>query len=172
MCGIAGQVGTQLLDEGAMRAVTEKLAHRGPDGHDHLRRPNAWLGHRRLSIIDLEGGRQPIGNEDGTVWIVCNGEIYNYQDLRPGLIEKGHQFKTESDCEVVLHLYEEEGEACLQKLRGMFAFAIWDERKQKLFCARDRLGQKAFLLRQKRRRSAFRFRDQGAPESRSRTSGR
>ena len=127
-----------------MRSVTAQLAHRGPDGHDHVRRERAWLGHRRLSIIDLEGGRQPITNEDGTVWIICNGEIYNYRDLRPGLIDKGHQFKTESDCEVVLHLYEEEGEACLQKLRGMFAFAIWDERKQQLFCARDRLGQKPF----------------------------
>ena len=127
-----------------MRSVTAAIAHRGPDGHDHVRRDKAWLGHRRLSIIDLEGGRQPITNEEGTVWIVCNGEIYNYKDLRPGLIEKGHQFKTESDCEVVLHLYEEEGEACLQKLRGMFAFAIWDERKQRLFCARDRLGQKPF----------------------------
>ncbi|MDH3663233.1 MAG: asparagine synthase (glutamine-hydrolyzing), partial [Alphaproteobacteria bacterium] len=124
--------------------MTSAIAHRGPDGHDHVRRDNAWLGHRRLSIIDLEGGRQPISNEDGSVWIVCNGEIYNYQDLRPGLIDKGHVFKTESDCEVVLHLYEEEGEACLQKLRGMFAFAIWDERKQQLFCARDRLGQKPF----------------------------
>ncbi len=144
MCGIAGQVGAKLLDESAMVAVTEELAHRGPDGHDHLRRENAWLGHRRLSIIDLEGGRQPIGNEDGTVWIVCNGEIYNYQDLRPALIEQGHKFRTDSDTEVILHLYEEEGEACLQKLRGMFAFAIWDEREQKLFCARDRLGQKPF----------------------------
>ncbi|MEM7044678.1 MAG: asparagine synthase (glutamine-hydrolyzing) [Pseudomonadota bacterium] len=144
MCGIAGQIGSRLLDESAMRAVTGTLAHRGPDGFDHIRREKAWLGHRRLSIIDLEGGRQPIGNEDGTVWIVCNGEIYNYRDLRPGLIEKGHQFKTESDCEVVLHLYEEEGEDCLQKLRGMFAFAIWDELKQRLFCARDRLGQKPF----------------------------
>jgi len=144
MCGIAGQVGSRLLDESAMQSVTAAIAHRGPDGHDHIRREKAWLGHRRLSIIDLEGGRQPITNEDGTVWIVCNGEIYNYQDLRPDLIAKGHQFKTESDCEVVLHLYEEEGEACLKKLRGMFAFAIWDERKQRLFCARDRLGQKPF----------------------------
>ncbi|MEZ5934980.1 MAG: asparagine synthase (glutamine-hydrolyzing) [Alphaproteobacteria bacterium] len=144
MCGIAGQVGHRLLDDGAMRAVTETLAHRGPDGHDHVRREKAWLGHRRLSIIDLEGGRQPIVNEDDTVWIVCNGEIYNYQDLRPELIAKGHKFRTDSDCETVLHLYEEEGEACLEKLRGMFAFAIWDENKQKLFCARDRLGQKPF----------------------------
>ncbi len=132
-----------------MRSVTSAIAHRGPDGFDHVRRDKAWLGHRRLSIIDLEGGRQPITNEDGTVWIVCNGEIYNYQDLRPGLIQKGHQFKTDSDCEVVLHLYEEEGEACLQKLRGMFAFAIWDERKQQLFCARDRLGQKPFYYARK-----------------------
>lgn len=144
MCGIAGQIGSHCLDESAMQSVTAMLAHRGPDGHDHVRRDKAWLGHRRLSIIDLEGGRQPIANEDGTIWIVCNGEIYNYRDLRPGLIAKGHRFKTNSDCEVILHLYEEEGEACLQKLRGMFAFAIWDERRQRLFCARDRLGQKPF----------------------------
>lgn len=132
-----------------MRSVTAAIAHRGPDGFDHLRRSKAWLGHRRLSIIDLEGGRQPIGNEDGSLWIVCNGEIYNYQDLRPSLIAKGHVFTTESDCEVILHLYEDEGEACLQKLRGMFAFAIWDERKQQLFCARDRLGQKPLYYAQR-----------------------
>ena len=148
MCGIAGQVGARLLDEPMMRSMTAALAHRGPDGFDHVRREKAWLGHRRLSIIDLEGGRQPISNEDGTVWIVCNGEIYNYQDLRPGLIAKHHKFRTDSDCEVVLHLYEEEGVDCLQKLRGMFAFAIWDERKQQLFCARDRLGQKPFYYAQ------------------------
>ena len=148
MCGIAGQVGARLLDEPMMRSMTAALAHRGPDGFDHVRREKAWLGHRRLSIIDLEGGRQPISNEDGTVWIVCNGEIYNYQDLRPGLIAKHHEFRTDSDCEVVLHLYEEEGVDCLQKLRGMFAFAIWDERKQQLFCARDRLGQKPFYYAQ------------------------
>lgn len=144
MCGIAGQVGTRLLDESTMRSVTAAIAHRGPDGHDHVVREKAWLGHRRLSIIDLEGGRQPIANEDNTIWIVCNGEIYNYRDLRPDLIEQGHKFRTDSDTEVILHLYEEEGEACLQKLRGMFAFAIWDEKKQQLFCARDRLGQKPF----------------------------
>lgn len=144
MCGIAGQVGSRLLDESTMQSVTAAIMHRGPDGHDHVRREKAWLGHRRLSIIDLEGGLQPIANEDQTIWIVCNGEIYNYQDLRPRLIEQGHKFRTESDTEVILHLYEEHGEACLQKLRGMFAFAIWDERKQQLFCARDHLGQKPF----------------------------
>jgi hypothetical protein len=105
------------------------------------------LGHRRLSIIDLGGGRQPIGNEDGTRWIVCNGEIYNYRELMRELEEKGHRFRTRSDTEVILHLYEEMGEACLDRLRGMFAFAIWDENEQRLFAARDHLGQKPFFYR-------------------------
>ncbi len=144
MCGITGQIGSRLLDRSSMRRMTASLAHRGPDGVDHVVRDRAWLGHRRLSIIDLDGGGQPIANEDRTVWIVCNGEIYNYRDLRENLIERGHRLRTESDTEVILHLYEDEGVECLDHLRGMFAFAIWDEPRRRLFAARDRLGQKPF----------------------------
>ena len=144
MCGITGQIGARLLDQPSMRRMTASLAHRGPDGVDHVVRDHAWLGHRRLSIIDLDGGRQPIANEDRSVWIVCNGEIYNYRDLRQDLLARGHRFRTESDTEVILHLYEDEGVDCLERLRGMFAFAIWDEPRRRLFAARDRLGQKPF----------------------------
>jgi len=119
------------------------IEHRGPDGQGIFVRQNVGLGHRRLSIIDLEGGRQPMANEDGSVWITFNGEIYNYQEIRPGLEER-HHFKTRSDTEVILHLYEEKGTDCLKDLRGMFAFAIYDFRERKLFAARDHLGQKPF----------------------------
>jgi asparagine synthase (glutamine-hydrolysing) len=147
MCGIAGIVGGRHADPAATRGMLHALRHRGPDDEDlHLAR-GATLGHRRLSIIDLGGGRQPIGNEDGTRWIVCNGEIYNYRELMRELEEKGHRFRTRSDTEVILHLYEETGEACLDRLRGMFAFAIWDENEQRLFAARDHLGQKPFFYR-------------------------
>ena len=100
------------------------------------------LGFRRLSIIDLQSGHQPLSNEDGTIWIVFNGEIYNFQELRAFLLSKGHTFKTQSDTEVIVHLYEELGPQCLEKLRGMFAFAIWDENTKTLFLARDRVGIK------------------------------
>ena len=100
------------------------------------------LGHRRLAIIDLNTGQQPLANENDSVWIVFNGEIYNYQELRTGLLARGHIFKTQSDTEVIVHLYEEYGEACVKKLRGMFAFAIWDDRQKVLFLARDRVGIK------------------------------
>src|SRR3954452_9976577 len=126
MCGIAGIVGGRFADSSAVRRSLDALRHRRPDDQDIHQANGATLGHRRLSIIDLEGGRQPIANEDGTRWIVCNGEIYNYQPLMRELEEKGHRFRTRSDTEVILHLYEEEGEACLDRLRGMYAFAIWD----------------------------------------------
>ena len=121
--------------------MTDTLRYRGPDDEGWHIQGGVGLGHRRLSIIDLEGGRQPISNEDGSVWIVFNGEIYNYQDIRPRL-EGSHQFQTNSDTEVIVHLYEEMGEACVKELRGQFAFAIWDEKKRSLFIARDHLGQK------------------------------
>ena len=118
------------------------MRHRGPDGHGvHLDGP-AGLGHLRLSIIDLTTGSQPLANEDESVWIVFNGEIYNYQELRAQLISRGHRFKTNSDTEVIVHLYEEHGSECVHNLRGMFAFAIWDARNRKLFLARDRVGIK------------------------------
>jgi asparagine synthase (glutamine-hydrolysing) len=121
------------------------MTHRGPDDQGVHDSAPAALGQRRLSIIDLEGGHQPIANADGSVWIICNGEIYNYRALRAELLEQGVRFRCKSDTEVILHLYERYGLECLQRLRGMFAFAIWDARKQLLFCARDRLGQKPFF---------------------------
>lgn len=154
MCGIAGLiVGRQV--QGAtdiLRRMTDAIAHRGPDdegfyqgvtGDSHY---FVGLGHRRLSIIDLNTGHQPIGNEDGSVQIVFNGEIYNYRELRKELIARGHGFATSSDTETIVHAYEEYGEACLQRFRGMFAFAIWDAKHQRLFLARDRYGKKPLFI--------------------------
>ena len=118
------------------------MRHRGPDGQGVYLGGRVGLGHLRLSIIDLSTGAQPLANEDGSVWIVFNGEIYNYPGLRKQLLARGHQFKTTSDTEVIIHLYEERGEECVKDLRGMFAFAIWDEPRQRLFLARDRVGIK------------------------------
>ncbi|MGH8490350.1 MAG: asparagine synthase (glutamine-hydrolyzing) [Gammaproteobacteria bacterium] len=145
MCGIAGQVsldGLKPVDGDLIRRMTRVIAHRGPDGEGHHVSGPIGLGHRRLSIIDVSTGAQPMCNEDGTVWITFNGEIYNYVALRSELRSRGHVFKSESDTEVIVHLYEELGEACLTRLKGMFAFAIWDERHRKLFLARDRVGIK------------------------------
>lgn len=120
------------------------LRHRGPDGHRRsmLLKDRCEVGHNRLSIIDLEGGAQPLSNEDGTVWIVCNGEIYNYIELRQGLMARGHRFASQSDSEVLVHLYEEKGPALLEDVEGMFAFAIVDTRNESIFLARDRFGEK------------------------------
>src|SRR5262249_13041446 len=129
MCGIAGKVWRDLSrpgDEGAVRAMTRALAHRGPDGEGIEVLGPAALGHRRLSIIDLSpAGRQPLSNEDGSFWITFNGEIYNFHELRAHLEAKGHAFRSKTDTECLVHLYEEEGEELVQRLRGMFAFAIW-----------------------------------------------
>lgn len=145
MCGIAGIIKKDgNFDLAATQRMLDALASRGPDDEGRYQNGHAFLGQRRLSIIDLEGGHQPIPNEDETVWVICNGEIYNYQEIRERLIEKGHTFRTKSDSEVVMHLYEEMGEDCVHEFRGMFAFAIWDQNKQRLFAARDRLGQKPF----------------------------
>jgi asparagine synthase (glutamine-hydrolysing) len=122
--------------------MTDTLSHRGPDSGDVYLSSGVALGHRRLSIIDVSTGTQPICNEDGTIWIVYNGEVYNYAELTAGLKAKGHRFRTSSDTEAIVHLYEELGEACIQKLQGMFTFALWDGRKQKLLLARDRVGIK------------------------------
>jgi asparagine synthase (glutamine-hydrolysing) len=122
--------------------MADSIVHRGPDDEGFYFSGQVGLGFRRLSIIDLGGGHQPLCNEDESVWIVFNGEIYNYQELRQFLLSKGHQFRTQSDTEVIVHLYEELGEACLERLRGMFAFAIWDNRRKSLFIARDRVGIK------------------------------
>jgi asparagine synthase (glutamine-hydrolysing) len=125
-----------------VQSMADTIRHRGPDDDGYHVSGPVGLGFRRLSIIDLKGGHQPLSNEDGTVWIVFNGEIYNYRELRQQLVERGHQFKTQSDTETIVHLYEEVGANCLEQLRGMFAFAIWDEKEKTLFLARDRVGIK------------------------------
>ncbi|NOY63557.1 MAG: asparagine synthase (glutamine-hydrolyzing) [Gammaproteobacteria bacterium] len=144
MCGIAGLVGNRWGDQHGVKRMLNALTSRGPDDEGLEVKSEATLGQRRLSIIDLSGGHQPIANEDRSIWLVCNGEIYNYQQLRSDLQAKGHTFSTHSDSEVIIHLYEEYGEQCVNYLRGMFAFAIWDDNKKRLFAARDRLGQKPF----------------------------
>ena len=147
MCGIVGTINFQdgtPVDQRVLRQMLGAIRHRGPDqfglytfsGSDC----NVGLGNARLSIIDLGGGQQPISNEDGSIWIVFNGEIFNYIELRPQLQRQGHRFATDSDTEVIVHLYEQYGPACVQHLNGQFAFAIWDERTGVLFIARDRLG--------------------------------
>ena len=146
MCGIAGIVSrdrARTPDADRLRIMMDALEHRGPDGEGEWIDGPAALGHKRLAIIDLETGRQPMSNEDGSIWIVFNGEIYNYVELRRDLV-RHHNFRTQSDTEVILHLYEELGERCLDRLNGMFAFAIWDARQQRLFAARDRVGIKPF----------------------------
>ena len=148
MCGICGIIGSELSESSLRRhllPMKRVLKHRGPDDYGVYFSPEdttvrAALGHQRLSIIDLKSGHQPMPNEDRDIWITYNGEIYNHQELRRDLEARGHIYKTHSDTETILHAYEEYGEDCLQKLRGMFAFALWDGRNQRLFAARDRLG--------------------------------
>ncbi|MFB3816909.1 MAG: asparagine synthase (glutamine-hydrolyzing) [Candidatus Methylomirabilales bacterium] len=140
MCGIAGQVGRPAPS--ALPDMLHLLRHRGPDDEGVHEEPGLSLGMHRLAIIDLQGGRQPMANEDGSLWIVFNGEIYNHRELRPALEAEGHDFRTRSDTEVILHAYKQRGEACVDALRGMFAFAIWDRPRRRLLLARDRLGKK------------------------------
>lgn len=143
MCGIAGIVGERRAPEalrGIMCGMLGMIRHRGPDQFGIYQDEAATLGSARLSIIDLAGGQQPIANEDETLWIVFNGEVFNYVELRPALEARGHRFASETDTEVLLHLYEEHGAACLDRVNGQFAAAIWDARKRRLFLARDRLG--------------------------------
>ena len=145
MCGICGKLNfdrDNRVSQQLLKAMADSIAHRGPDDDGYYLSGQVGLGFRRLSIIDLAGGHQPLSNEDETVWIVFNGEIYNYQELREDLLKKGHVFRTKADTEVIVHLYEEYGEAGIQSLRGMFAFAIWDQKQQKLLLARDRVGIK------------------------------
>jgi asparagine synthase (glutamine-hydrolysing) len=145
MCGICGKL---MLDAEAavspalVKAMADTIAHRGPDDEGYYVSGPVGLGFRRLSIIDLQTGHQPLSNEDDTVWIVFNGEIYNYQELRDLLLSKGHVFKTRTDTEVIVHLYEEFGPKCLEKLQGMYGLAIWDTKARSLFLARDRVGIK------------------------------
>jgi asparagine synthase (glutamine-hydrolysing) len=144
MCGIAGIANTESdgVDPQTIHRMCQPIVHRGPDDEGIFVKGGVGLGMRRLSIIDLKGGHQPVFNEDRSVWIVFNGEIYNFPELRRGLEQRGHRFYTNTDTEVIVHLYEDHGSECVQKLRGMFAFALYDERKQKLLLARDRLGKK------------------------------
>src|SRR5689334_5819058 len=143
MCGIAGLVSLgERVQIATVRAMCDQIRHRGPDDEGFHVDRECGIGMRRLSIIDLAGGHQPISNEDGTVWVVFNGEIYNYQELRQRLIRQGHQFQTNSDTETLIHLYEEEGVDGIAQLRGMFGYAIWDGRQRRLLVARDRFGKK------------------------------
>ena len=155
MCGIVGIVGKLDPNGADIAAMLHSLVHRGPDGEGIYTDGTAALGHRRLSIIDLAGGRQPLRNAEGTIWLVCNGEIYNYVELRAKLEARGHRFVTHSDCEVIIGLYEAYGDRLLEHLRGMFAFALWDARKQRLLAARDHLGQKPFFYVAQSDRFAF-----------------
>src|SRR5690349_25017473 len=133
MCGICGIVtfDGQIVSERQVEAMNDTLAHRGPDDAGVFLQPGVGLGHRRLSIIDVAGGHQPLSNEDGTVWVLLNGEIYNYQEIRERLLGHGHRFTTKSDTEAIAHLYEQDGEECFKQLRGMFSIAIWDARQRK-----------------------------------------
>lgn len=145
MCGICGKINlnSEPVSELLIRSMTRILSHRGPDGEGLYVNGKVGLGHRRLKVIDLsDSARQPMSNEDGTIWIVYNGEIYNFLELRKGLEGKGHVFRSKSDVEVIIHLYEEKGLDCVKDLRGMFAFAIWDDKRKRLFLARDRVGKK------------------------------
>ncbi len=142
MCGIFGQVSDGGVAREGLDSMAKALVHRGPDDVGCYVQGPVGIGNRRLSIIDLDGGHQPICNETGTVWVVFNGEIYNYRALRLELERRGHRFKTSSDTEVIVHLYEDEGQDCLHHLEGMFALAIWDQERERLVLARDRLGQK------------------------------
>lgn len=146
MCGICGYVGIE--EEGLLEAMTASLAHRGPDDAGFLRGPQFGFGHRRLSIIDLAGGHQPIANEDESAFIMVNGEIYDHRALREELLAKGHRLRTQSDSEVFLHLWEDLGPAALQRINGMFAIALWEPRSRRLFLARDRLGIKPLYYAQ------------------------
>ncbi|HOE09988.1 MAG TPA: asparagine synthase (glutamine-hydrolyzing) [bacterium] len=149
MCGIVGIWNTDgFVDERVITEMCRVIAHRGPDDEGHYLQGSFGMGMRRLSIIDLSTGKQPITNEDRSCWIVFNGEIYNYRELREDLLKNGHQFSTRTDTETILHLYEELGSCCVQELIGMFAFAIWDERNQRLFLARDRMGIKPLYYAQ------------------------
>jgi asparagine synthase (glutamine-hydrolysing) len=151
MCGIVGIIDISSQPEKSLiEKMNRVMHHRGPDGEGYYVEGPIALGHRRLSIIDLEGGKQPMSNvacpecrrRNGSAWITFNGEIYNFPEIRKELIERGHKFTTRSDTETIVHAYEEYGEKCLQRFRGMFAFGIWDEKRKKLFVARDRLGKK------------------------------
>src|SRR6267378_3808922 len=145
MCGIVGIVKLnpqETVDEARLKRMRDVLRHRGPDGEGLWIDGPVGLGMRRLAIVDVAGGHQPMANEDETVWIVYNGEVYNHAALRPDLERHGHCYRTRSDTETIVHMYEEEGDRCVERLQGMFAFALWDRPRGRLLLARDRLGIK------------------------------
>src|SRR5256885_13569285 len=148
MCGICGIFepgrGTA-FEPRVLKAMTDTIRHRGPDDEGFYSNPGIGLGFRRLSIIDLAGGHQPLSNEDETIWIAFNGEIYNFEELNRRYLSSGHHFRTRSDTETIVHLYEELGEACFAELRGMFGLALWDGRRKKLILARDPVGKKPLV---------------------------
>jgi asparagine synthase (glutamine-hydrolysing) len=158
MCGICGifEYGRETpIECGVLKAMADTLYHRGPDDEGFYTAPGIGLGFRRLSIIDLAGGHQPLSNEDGTIWIAFNGEIYNFQELNRRYLSTGHTFRTRSDTETIVHLYEELGEACFAELRGMFGLALWDGRRKRLLLARDRVGKKPLFYSWNGRRLLF-----------------
>ncbi|MNO18771.1 Asparagine synthetase [glutamine-hydrolyzing] 3 [compost metagenome] len=142
ICGIFNVSGEHPVDASVLAQMNHLLSHRGPDGEGVYIHSRIGLGHRRLSIIDIHNGQQPMCNEDEMLWVTYNGEIYNFAELKKDLLQKGHIFKTDCDTEVIIHAYEEYGEDCVHKFNGMFAFALWDQRREQLFLARDRLGVK------------------------------
>src|SRR5260221_1341986 len=155
MCGIAGilEFGRDArANAAALREMCSVISHRGPDDDGFYTDGAVGIGMRRLSIVDVAGGHQPLSNEDGTLWVVFNGEIYNYRELQATLEKQGHRFRTSSDTETIVHLYEQHGPRCVNLLRGMFAFALWANRRKQLFLARDRLGSKPLIHRLKRNR--------------------
>ena len=148
MCGICGIISNERVDPGIVSKMNRAMSHRGPDGEGELNEDGISLAMRRLSIIDLHGGWQPLFNEDHSLVLFINGEIYNYIELREQLINKGHKLSTSTDGETILHLYEEHGSNCLKYLRGMFAFALWDKNKKQIFLVRDRMGEKPLYIYQ------------------------
>jgi asparagine synthase (glutamine-hydrolysing) len=158
MCGICGifePAGGPPIQRATLKAMADTIRHRGPDDEGFYSCGSVGLAHRRLSIIDVEGGHQPLSNEDGSIWIAFNGEIYNFEELNRRFLSSGHSFKTRSDTETIVHLYEELGEACFAELRGMFSIALWDARKKQVVLARDRMGKKPLFYSWDGRRLLF-----------------
>ena len=158
MCGICGIFetgGEKIVQRATLKAMSDTISHRGPDDDGFYTCGGIGLAHRRLSIIDVEGGHQPLANEDESIWTVFNGEIYNFEDLNRRYLASGHQFKTRSDTETIVHLYEKLGEACFAEMRGMFSIALWDGRRKRLLLARDRLGKKPLYYAWDGRRLVF-----------------